>query len=62
VRLAADLSKLGFSAPIAPYEDQLSSTGITPARIRKAVQDATEVFDACTRTGGSNGESRIERA
>jgi hypothetical protein len=62
VRLAADLSKPGFSALIAPYEDQLSSTGITPARIRKAVQDATEVFDACTRTGGSNGESRIERA
>jgi hypothetical protein len=62
VRLAVDLSKLGFSTLIAPSEDQLSSTGMTPARIRKAVQDATEVFDACTKTGGSNGESRIERA
>jgi hypothetical protein len=62
VRLAVDLARLGFSTRIAPSEDQLSSTGMTPARIKKAVQDATEAFDACTRTGGSNGESRIERA
>jgi hypothetical protein len=62
VRLAVDLSKLGFSTLIALSEDQLSSTGMTPAGIRKAVQDATEVFDACTRTGGNNDGSRIERA
>jgi len=62
VRLAVDLSKLDFSTLIAPSEDQLSSTGMTPARIKKAVQDATEVFDVCTRTGGNSDESRIERA
>jgi hypothetical protein len=44
------------------FEDQLSSTRMTPAKIRKAVQDATEIFDACTKTGGSNDESRIKRA
>ena len=35
---------------------------MTQAKIRKAVQDATEVFDVCTKTGGSNDKSRIERA
>ena len=61
VRSAVDLSKLGFSTFIALYEDQLSSTKMTPAEIKKAVQDVREIFDAYNKTGGINEESRIER-
>jgi hypothetical protein len=62
VRSAVDLSKLGFSTFISLYEEQLSSTKMTPAEIKKAVQDAREIFDAYYKTGGTSEESRIERA
>ncbi|MEY3309606.1 MAG: hypothetical protein RLZZ413_3644 [Pseudomonadota bacterium] len=61
VRSAVDLSKLGFSTFISLYEDQLSATKMSPAEIRKAVQDVREIFDAYSKTGGPNEESRIER-
>ncbi len=35
---------------------------MTPAKIKKVVEYATEIFDACTKTGGGNDEIRIERA
>jgi hypothetical protein len=34
---------------------------MSPAEIRKAVQDVREIFDAYSKTGGPNEESRIER-
>lgn len=63
VRSSVDLSKLGFSTFIALYEDQLSETKMTPAEIKKAVQDVREIFEAYSKTGGDNLETmRIDRA